>query len=600
MALVSCQDLRVYFGDRPLLDGASLQVEAGERIGLVGRNGEGKSTLLEILAGTLEPDQGTVVRTPGLSVAHLPQHVPGGLTGTVEDLIRAGLRGTGPPAHRVQRLCSLLQLEGQQAFPSLSGGQKRRALLGRALAADPNLLLLDEPTNHLDLDSIEWLERFLVRFSGSLLFVTHDRTFLQSLSTRIIELDRGRLTSWECDYPTYLHRKESLLASEERSWAHLDKQLAREEEWIRQGIKARRTRNEGRVRALQELRAQRAQRRERVGQVRMTIQEAERSGAKVIVTEHMDFGFGGPLVVKDLSTTIYRGDKVGIIGPNGCGKTTLLNLLLGHLEPIRGGVKHGISLQVSHFDQHREALDEIRTVEESLEVGSDFLEVDGKKRHILGYLQDFLFSPRRAKEPVGNLSGGERNRLLLARLFARTANVLVLDEPTNDLDAETLELLEERLLEFDGTILAVSHDRSFLDNLCSSTLVFEGDGVVKEYVGGYSDWQRVVTALALQGSPKDKRERKGMRSGSEVPRARGAGQRTRLSYEEKKEWENLPARIEEMERELNSIHDDMIRPDFFRGDPDGIRQVTARSQLLAQEIEDAFQRWAELDPLAEN
>jgi ATP-binding cassette subfamily F protein uup len=592
VALISCQNLRVVFGDRPLLEDASLQIEAGERIGLVGRNGEGKSTLLEILAGVIEPDEGTVVTPPGLRVSLLPQQVSGTLTGCVEDVIRSGLDGARDASHLVQRLSSLLHLAGDQPFGSLSGGQKRRALLGRALAAEPDLLLLDEPTNHLDLESIEWLETFLARFRGSLLFVTHDRTFLQRLCSRIIELDRGRLTSWDCDYSTYLRRKEALLANEEKEWALFDKNLAREEEWIRQGIKARRTRNEGRVRALKELRAQRAQRRERVGRVRMSIQEADRSGAKVIVAEHLDFGYGGSLVVNDLSTTIYRGDKVGIIGPNGCGKTTLLNLLLGRLEPLNGTLKHGMSLEVSHFDQHRETLDEARTVAESVDQGSDFVMVDGNKRHVLGYLQDFLFSPDRAKEPISSLSGGERNRLLLARLFIRPANVLVLDEPTNDLDTETLELLEARLLEFKGTVLVVSHDRSFLDNLCSSTLVFEGDGVVKEYVGGYSDWQRTLESQARPVPATGK----GSKTALPGSGKRKSPQRSdRLSYQEKKEWESLPARIEKLEEELAALHEEMAGADFFRGEPDTIRQSTARSQSLPQEIEAAFVRWAELD-----
>ncbi len=595
LALISCQNLRVLFGDRPLLDDANLQIEGGERIGLVGRNGEGKSTLLEILAGTHEPDGGTVVAPPGLRVSLLPQQVPGDLTGLVDTVIRSGIDGEADTDHPVQRLCSLLQLDGRQAFESLSGGQKRRALLGRAMAAEPELLLLDEPTNHLDLESIEWLEAFLARFQGSLLFVTHDRTFLQRLSSRIIELDRGRLTSWNCDYPTYLRRKEALLANEEKEWSLFDKNLAKEEEWIRQGIKARRTRNEGRVRALKDLRAQRSQRRERVGQVRMSIQESDRSGARVIVADKLDFGYGGPSILRDFSTTIYRGDKIGLIGPNGCGKTTLLNLLLGGLEPQKGTVKHGIYLEVSHFDQHRESLNEALTVAESVDQGSDFVVVDGNKRHVLAYLQDFLFSPARAKEPVSSLSGGERNRLLLARLFIRPANVLVLDEPTNDLDTETLELLEARLLEFEGTVLVVSHDRSFLDNLCSSTYVFEGEGLVREYVGGYSDWQRTLRSKADGGPPKERRAKS---TASDSRERRKAPDTNRLSYQEKKEWEGLPARIEELERELEALHDEMAGSDFFRGDPDAIREATVRSQSLPQEIEAAFERWAQLDQRA--
>ncbi|MBT8396538.1 MAG: ATP-binding cassette domain-containing protein [Gemmatimonadetes bacterium] len=601
MALMSCQDLRVLYGDRPLLDSANLQIENGERIGLVGRNGEGKSTLLQILAGELEPDEGILVREPGLKVGLLPQKAPSGVTGTVGTMIRSGASQKSQGHHSVLRLCSLLDLDSDQDFSSLSGGQRRRALLGRALAADPDLLLLDEPTNHLDLEGIEWLETFLARYKGSLLFVTHDRAFLQRLSTRIIELDRGRLTSWACDYPTYLRRKAALLGNEEKEWALFDKNLAKEEEWIRKGIKARRTRNEGRVRALEALREQRAQRRERLGTVRVNIQEADRSGARVIVAKDLGFEYDDVPLIRNLSATIYRGDKVGIIGPNGCGKTTLLNLLLGNLNPDSGTVKHGISLEVSHFDQQREALEEERTVAESVERGSDFLMVDGKKRHVLSYLQDFLFSPSRAKEPVSSLSGGERSRLLLARLFARPANLLVLDEPTNDLDSETLELMEARLLDFKGTVLAVSHDRTFLDNLCSSTLVFEGKGIVKEYVGGYSDWQRVVKAR-IEDSPTPpgpRRDRKGTPVGKGPQRpssvGRGSSKPARLSYQEKKEWEDLPARIEALEEELEALHEEMARPDFFQGDPETIKEATARSQALPREIDSAFARWADLD-----
>lgn len=595
MALISCQDLRFVFGDRPLLDGASLHIEKGDRIGLVGRNGEGKSTLLEILAGELEPDGGTVAAQPGLRVALLPQQVPAGLAGTVSSLIASGVPEKSQVDHKVQRYCSLLELTSEELFQDLSGGQKRRALLARALATDPDLLLLDEPTNHLDLKGIAWLETFLARFPGTLLFVTHDRAFLQGMSNRILELDRGRLTSWECDYPTYLRRKEALLENEERAWELFDKKLAEEEEWIRQGIKARRTRNEGRVRALQELRAKRAMRRERVGGVQVSIQEADGSGARVVVANGVSFDYGGAPILKDFSTIIYRGDKVGIIGPNGCGKTTLLNLLLGSLEPVEGSVRHGLSLEIAHFDQHREALDETRTVAESVELGSDFVTVDGKKRHVLAYLRDFLFSPERAKEPIGNLSGGERNRLLLARLFIRPSNVLVLDEPTNDLDSSTLELLEARLVEYKGTVLVVSHDRTFLDNLCSSTLVFEGKGVVKDYVGGYSDWRRTLEAQGLPDPFSDDQPTRPVRG----PRGkRKRTESTRLTFKERREWEGLPGRIEALEKELEGLHERMADPEFFRSPPEAIRQARDRVEALPGEIEAAFQRWAELDERA--
>ncbi len=600
MALISCQNLRIAFGGRALLEGAILHVDRGERIGLVGRNGEGKSTLLKIVAGQIDPDQGELHREAGVRIAYLPQEVPHGLEGTVADVIAAGVPQHADPHHTVQRLTSLLLLDPSEPFEQLSGGQKRRTLLGCALAGEPDLLLLDEPTNHLDIDSIEWLEGFLARWNGSVLFVTHDRAFLQRLATRIVELDRGSLTSWSCDYPTYLERKEELLASEERAWELQDRKLAAEEAWIRRGIKARRTRNEGRVRALQRLRAERQERRQRVGQVRMAIQEAGRSGAKVITAEHLDFAWPDQVIVRDFSTTIVRNDVVGLIGPNGCGKTTLLSLLLGTLEPDSGSVTHGHSLQVSYFDQHRTELDGDATVVDSLADGNEWVIVGDQKRHVFAYLEDFLFSPERARQPVRSLSGGERNRLLLARLFARPANVLVLDEPTNDLDAETLELLEARLADFGGTALLVSHDRRFLDHLCTSTLVFEGEGRVKEYVGGYTDWRRTVArnradaaAASVPGS--------GSLHGSKdaAPDRSGAGARPpKLSYDQKKEWEALPGRIEALEGELETLHTTMADAAFYRGDAEDIRTATERAQTLPADIEAAYERWAELDALA--
>ena len=562
------------------MEDATLHIERGERVGLLGRNGEGKSTLLSILAGATTPDDGVVVYESGLRVALLGQQIDANENGTVDEVIRAGLRGGEHHDHPVQRLCSLLELDGDKPFQEISGGQRRRALLGRALAAEPDVLLLDEPTNHLDVESIEWLESFLMRYQGSLLFVTHDRAFLQRLATRIVELDRGRLTSWSCNYPTYLERKEELLANEDKERALFDKVLAREEEWIRQGIKARRTRNEGRVRALKKLRKERAERRERAGKVNMSIQRAERSGSKVITVEGVTFGYDDELLVGGLSTTIMRGDKIGLMGPNGCGKTTLLNLLLGKLEPDQGTVKHGVSLDVAYFDQHREQLDESETVANTIGAGNEFVVLDGDRKHVMSYLADFLFSSERAREPVRNLSGGERNRLLLARLFTQPANVLVLDEPTNDLDTETLELLEARLLDFSGTVLVVSHDRTFLDNLCSSSLVFEGLGKVKEYVGGYSDWKRTVARSAAQATePPLNKPKKG------VPASDGnrtaPDRHKKLSYKEKREWEMLPDR--------------MADPVFFQGSQDETRPVLEGSALLAQEIDEAFTRWAELD-----
>jgi ATP-binding cassette subfamily F protein uup len=587
MALIACRSLRMAFGGRPLFQDANLQIERGERIGLLGRNGEGKSTLLEILSGVLRPDSGEMVLESGVRVALLSQQIPADLPATVEAIIRSGHAGSWDARHPVERLCSMLDLDGAAAFDTLSGGQRRRALLGRALAAEPDILLLDEPTNHLDLDGIEWLESFVTRFAGSLLFVTHDRTFLQRVATRIVELDRGKLTSWVCDYSTYVGRKEELLANEEREWALLDKTLAREEEWIRRGIKARRTRNEGRVRALERLRVERAARRERVGRVRLDIQQADRSGTRVIHAEHVDFAYGEKLLIRGFSATILRGDKVGIIGPNGSGKTTLLRVLLGRIPPSAGTVKHGTALEVAYFDQHREELDQNATVEESVGFGSDHVTIAGERRHVLGYLQDFLFTSERARQPVGSLSGGERNRLLLARLFTRPANLLVLDEPTNDLDTETLELLEARLLEFEGTVLTVSHDRAFLDNLCSSTLVFEGGAVVKEYAGGYSDWKRAAAPreperVLPRRTPKAHPEREP----SDGPR--------KLTWAERREMEALPARIEELEREMAELHAAMADPESWSRDPGVIRRATDRARDVERAIETAFARWAEL------
>ncbi len=611
MALLSAQSLTMAFGGRPLLEDATLQVEGGERVGLLGRNGEGKSTLLKILAGRTPPDDGEVVRASGTRVALLEQQVPVTLPGSVDDVILSGRPGhAARHDHHVQRLASLLELDGAAPFDTLSGGQKRRALLGRALAAEPDVLLLDEPTNHLDLESIEWLEGFLRRFEGTLVFVTHDRAFLQALATRIVELDRGRLTSWACDYATYLERKEEQLASEEKAWELQDRKLAAEEAWIRQGIKARRTRNEGRVRALERLRADRAERRERVGSVRMTLQEADRSGKRVIVAEHVDFGWlgeHGELLVQDFSATILRGDKVGIIGPNGAGKTTLVNLLLGRLEPTAGAVKHGTALEVAYFDQHREQLDPSASVAEAVADGADHVVIAGERRHVHGYLQDFLFPPERARQPVGSLSGGERNRLLLARLFTRPANVLVLDEPTNDLDMDTLELLESLLVGFAGTVLAVSHDRRFLDNLCTTTLVFEGGGRVKEYAGGYTDWKRAVArreAEARSGSeeakveapPRGKGGKPGRGSSGASPGGAGkAGARPgKLSWKEERELEALPGTIEALEAELAELHRAMADPDFYKGEADAIKAAVDRVAAIEADIEGAFERWAEL------
>ena len=586
--MINCQQLEISFGGRPLLEKADLQIARGERIGLLGRNGEGKSTLLKIIAGDLNPDRGVVHYAAGVRTGHLEQQVPSGIEETVRLVIGSGLPPGADGQHPVERLCSLLDLDPGDRFTALSGGRQRKALLGRALAGEPDLLLLDEPTNHLDIGSIRWLEQFLTRFPGSLLFVTHDRSFLQAVATRIVELDRGRLNSWDCDFPTYLQRKEAFLAGEETQWAQFDKKLAQEEAWLRQGIKARRTRNEGRVRALERLRRERAARRERSGEVRINIQDAPRSGTKVIAAKNLGFAYPGDpdekTIVQDLTTTIMRGDRVGVIGPNGCGKTTLLRLLLGTLPPTEGNVTHGTALEVAYFDQHRHQLDEARTVFDNVADGNDRVTVDGKTRHVISYLGDFLFSAERARQAVSSLSGGERNRLLLARLFTQPSNVLVLDEPTNDLDIETLELLEAMLLEYSGTVLVVSHDRRFLDNLCTSTLAFDADGEVREVVGGYSDWLRVAGV----------RTKKPRQAKAAAPRERSP-ERKKLSNRERERWVTLPRQIEAWEQELAELHAAMNDPAFFRGDRETIRSATERARRIPIEIDQALEEWTALD-----
>ncbi len=511
MPLITRRDVRVRFRGPPLLDGVSCHVEAGQRIGLLGRNGAGKTTLMRLVAGDVKPDGGEVLLAPGTRVAMLRQDVPQDVAGTIADVVATGLGAEALAAavddehdaawrreHAVARILSRMDLGADAAFAPLSSGMKRRVLLARALVAEPDVLLLDEPTNHLDLDAIEWLETFLGRWGGTLLFVTHDRAFLRRMATRILEIDRGRLFDWSCDYDTFLARKEDALAAEEKQSALFDKRLAEEEVWIRTGIKARRTRNEGRVRRLETMRRERADRRDRQGRAAVRIQEAERSGALVAELDGVSFARETRPIIADLSVTVMRGDRIGIVGPNGAGKTTLLRLLLGSLEPTSGSVRRGTNLQVAFFDQLREQLDDEKSVADNVSDGSETVRIDGAPRHVLGYLKDFLFDAERARLPVKFLSGGERNRVLLARHFAKPANLIVLDEPTNDLDAETLELLEERLMEYTGTVIVVSHDRAFLDNVATSLLAFEPEEprpgrpthVVLEYVGGYSDWLR--------------------------------------------------------------------------------------------------------------
>ncbi len=587
MALLSLQNIHKAFGGPQLLDDATLQIERGERICLVGRNGEGKSTLLKIVSGFIEPDAGEIIRQPGLKVRRLRQNVPHDLADSVEAVVFQGLANPHDDyvSHQlVDKAVSLVGLENEWRFEELSGGQKRRVLLARALVCEPDILVLDEPTNHLDIESIQWLENFLGRYQGTILFVTHDRTFLRKLATRIVELDRGKLHSWACDYDTYLNRKEALLDGEAEQWAQFDKKLAQEEVWIRKGIKARRTRNEGRVRELEKMRNDRSQRRERTGSVNMQLVEAGQSGRKVITAKQISYNYDGSPIIENFSANIMRGDKIGIIGPNGCGKSTLIKLLLGQLTPKTGSVDHGTKLEVAYFDQHRATLDETKTVAENVSM-EEFITIGGSKKHVLGYLQDFLFTPDRARSPVTVLSGGERNRLLLAKLFTKAANVLVLDEPTNDLDMETLDLLEELLANYEGTLLLVSHDRSFLNHVVTSTLVFEGNGQIGEYAGGYDDW-----LLQRQAAP-------GTQQVEETPKPAKQKSTRKPTNKEREELKNLPHRIEQLEAELEDLQQAMTDPAFYQQNKDEIASATARAEAIPHELEKCYERWEELEGL---
>lgn len=628
MALITFRNIHVSFG-QPLLDGIGFSLEKGERVCLVGRNGAGKSTLLKLLTGDLIPDEGEIIDQEGLRIARLDQEVPLDATGSVFDVVAGGLGDTGElirrfhdVSHRVashsdstalaeleqcqhaidaiggwdlhrkvESLLSKLDLPVDTDVESLSGGLKRRVLLARALVSEPDVLLLDEPTNHLDLAAILWLEEFLLGWPGTLIFITHDRMFLQRLATRIIELDRGKLFDWPGDYATYLKRKEEQLNAEAKAQSEFDKRLAQEEAWIREGIKARRTRNMGRVRRLLDMRQERAERRGRTGQVSMLLQQAEKSGRLVVEAENVRFDYGGQPIVRDFSTTILRGDKVGIIGPNGCGKTTLLRLMLGELQPTSGRIRLGTNLQIAYFDQYRAQLEEEKSVIDNVAQGSDRVSVNGRNVHAIGYLKDFLFTPERARQPVKSLSGGERNRLLLARLFTQPANLLVLDEPTNDLDADTLELLEELLTDYDGTVLLVSHDRAFLNNLVTSVLAFEGDGIVNDYVGGYDDWVR--QRPAPRPAPAKPAVEK------PIPPKPVKEKLRKLSFKEQRELEALPQQIEALETEIASLNEAISRPEFYQQTKDTITGTQARLAELQQTVEAAYMRWEELEALRE-
>ena len=654
------------FGHLPLLDEATLRIERGERVSVVGRNGAGKSTLLKIVSGEQLPDAGSVWTEPGLRMARLEQDVPFSTNRTVFDVVAEGLgnlsqlvadyhhvaikvaddhtpelleelgrlqheldeRDGWSIEQRVELVLSHLSLPSETIVDSLSGGWRRRVLLARALVAEPDVLLLDEPTNHLDLDAILWLETFLSEYAGSVLFVTHDRAFLQRVATRIVDIDRGRLTSWPGDYATYLQKRDEALATEAVHHGKFDKLLAGEEAWLRQGVKARRTRDEGRVKALMAMRQERAARRDQLGAVRLQIERAAASGQLVIEAEGISKSYGSKVVVREFSARIMRGDRIGLIGPNGAGKTTLLRMLLGEMAPDEGEVRRGANVEIAYYDQQREQLDPDKTVFETVGEGNDVVTVNGQSRHVNAYLADFLFPPERAQSPVKSLSGGERNRLLLARLFTRPANLLVLDEPTNDLDLETLELLEAQLVEWPGTLLLVSHDRAFLDNVVTGTFVFEGDGRVAEYVGGYEDWLRQkkaggpavaptaakatspnktaqgkvapgkVAGKAASGQPpKGKAAASGRPAGPSAVAAvaAGAGAGKKLSFKERREFDELPARIDKLEAEQRTLADAIADSGFYKRPAGEIAASLGRVESLDGELKALYARWEELD-----
>ncbi len=628
MSLISLQEISLALGGPLLFDAMNFQIDPGERVALLGRNGAGKTTLMRVICGELPVDQGEVVFQKGIRVAYLPQEVPIQMTGNVFDIVLSGLGERSKLLHdyhevshrleteysdalmkrlgvlqsemdrtnawethtQVEDAIQHMKLDPESLFQQLSGGQKRRALLARALVLKPDVLLLDEPTNHLDLDSIEWLENFLRSFPGAIFFVTHDRAFMTKLATRITELDRGKLFSWACDYPTFVERKQAALEAEATERALFDKKLAQEEAWIRQGIKARRTRNQGRVVALQRMREQKRAQRQEMGKVKMTVQESDLSGQLVSKAENLSHAYGEKVLIRNFSTEIMRGDKIGVLGPNGSGKTTLLRILLGEIPPQRGTIRLGTNLQIAYYDQMREQLDENKSVLENIADGGDTVMVHGKPRNVIGYLQDFLFEPERARTPVKVLSGGERNRLFLARLFTKPSNLIVMDEPTNDLDLETLELLESLLVEYAGTLIIVSHDREFLNEVVTSTIVLEGQGDIYEYVGGYDDYliqsqarksqKRIVPMVPKPSAPQD---------------SAASGKTPKLSPAEKKELAKIPAEIEKLEAEQAKIYALMADPSFYQKDSGQIAAVQEDADRLARKLRDLFARWELLE-----
>ena len=631
MPLLTLNDVDYSVGGPLLLDGVEFSIERGERVALIGRNGAGKSTLMRLIDGELKPDDGDIRREQGVRVTRLEQEVPAGAGGSVFDVVAEGLGEAGAALaeyhrllhaedydaladvqariealdgwridQRVTEVLERLQLDGDAVFSALSGGMKRRVLLARAVVSAPDILLLDEPTNHLDIAAIDWLEGFLKQWAGAIVFVTHDRRFLRALATRIVEIDRGQLTSWPGDWDNYVRRREERLNAEAQEQARFDKLLAQEEAWIRQGIKARRTRDEGRVRRLKAMRVERAQRRDLTGNVRMAAASAGNSGKKVVELDDVSFRFGERRLIDGFSTTIFRGDRVGLIGANGTGKTTLLKLLLGELQPQTGAVKTGTQLQIAYFDQYRATLREDWNALENVAEGQDFVEINGTRKHVIGYLQDFLFTPERARAPITRLSGGERNRLLLAKLFAQPSNLLVMDEPTNDLDVETLELLEELLADYPGTLLLVSHDRDFLDNVVTSTLVMEGEGRVGEYIGGYEDWlrQRAEPGTGLPAATLGMRRPEPAAAPAAAPVTAASeppAAKRKLSYKDQRELEQLPARIEQLEAEIATLTAAMNDPAFYQRDAAAITAHGASLQAMQEALDAAYQRWTELD-----
>ncbi len=592
MSLLNLSEVTFSWDGSILLDQIDLDLSHGEHVGLLGRNGCGKSTLMKVLAGEIEADKGSVRRAKDLRVARLAQEVPEGLDERVADFIGEDLQFSVEDCWQKEKavgsVLNQMKLNGGDSFRTLSSGMKRRVLLAKAIVSKPDVLLLDEPTNHLDIDSILWLEGFLKNYTGTVVFVTHDRVFLQTLAQRIIEIDRGKLFDWSCDYPTFLKRKQAFLEAEEKQNAQFDKKLAQEEVWIRKGVMARRTRNEGRVRALENMREDRKERRKQIGSVNMQAMESERSGQLVVETKNLSFAYEMEPIVSDLSTVIMRGDRIGIVGKNGSGKTTLLKLLLGDLTPTEGSVRQGTKLEIIYFDQLRQQIDEDKSIAENIGGGQGAITINGHPKNIYSYLEDFLFTPDQARRPVRHLSGGEKNRLLLAQLFKHPANLIVMDEPTNDLDAETLELLEEMIANFNGTLLLVSHDRAFLNNVVQSTLVLEGNGVVREYAGGYDDYliqQKATIQNIYKGAkaPKIKRPKT------------VANKLKKLTYKEQKLLEALPEQIAQMEEEQAGIQRQLDDPEFFKKTWQETQKVTQRLEALEAELLETYTQWEELD-----